>query len=196
MYQVKLTIEGVSPLQQSKEYASICPKGIINGEKKNETSDDYEKRTWKNRSHVDAKGRIYHPGGAFKKALIAAARYNGEQISGQGKKTYTAKITSGVGVVEDLTTNCTEKDVTRRDVYASAMGGKGKNEGRVWKYFPTLENWTASTSIMVYDDIVTPEVLTKMIEEAGRYIGIGTWRPENGGEYGRFKIAKFEVVNL
>ena len=190
MYIVNLVIEGVTPLQQSKEYSSVEPRS------KTETADDYEKRTWKLRSHINSDGYVFHPSGALKKAMIDAARYSGEQIEGQGKKTYTAKVTSGVCVASDLVTDCKSDAIERRDVYASAQGGKGKNEGRVWKYFPTLAKWKAQTTIQVYDPIVTPDVLRRILEDAGRFIGIGTWRPQMGGEYGRFKIVKFEVSDL
>ena len=187
MYTVKLKIKGVTPLQQSREYSSRIEK------LDRETSYDYENRTWTERAHIDADGRVFHPSGAFKQSLVAASRYSGLQIKGQGKKTYTAKIMSGLGVLENLTTNKTKADMKRRDVFASAMGGKSKNEPRVWKAFPTFENWTAETTLVIYDDILTLEIVRRFVEEAGRFIGIGVWRPERGGEYGRFEIASFEV---
>ena len=187
MYTVKLRIKGVTPLQQSREYASRVER------EERETAYDYEKRTWMERAHVDERGRVYHPGGAFKQALVAASRYSGLQIKGQGKKTYTAKLMSGLGVLENLVTDKKRDDMKRRDVFASAQGGKTKNEPRVWKAFPTFEDWTAETTLVIYDDILTPDIVRRFVEEAGRFIGVGVWRPERGGEYGRFEIASFEV---
>ena len=188
MFTVKLKIKGATPLQQSREYASHVEK------LDRESAYDFEIRTWMERAHIDSDGRVFHPGGAFKQALISASRYSGLQIKGQGKKTYTQKITSGLGVLGDLLTDKRREDMVRRDVFASAQGGKTKNEARVWKFFPTFEDWTAETTLVIYDTILTPELVRRFVEEAGRFIGIGVWRPENGGEYGRFEIASFEVV--
>ena len=184
MYVVNLVIEGVTPLQQSKEYTSNEAKGP------NETHADYEKRTWMQRAHINENGNVFMPAGALKKAMIDAARYSGDQIPGQGKKTYTAKVSSGICVVSDIVTNKKEKDIEKRDVFA------GMNNKRVWKSFPTVTGWTATTCLHVYDPILSPEVVTRILDTAGKFIGIGTWRPQNGGEYGRFKIVKFEVSDL
>lgn len=198
MYTVQLTIKGMGPLQQSKEYASIHPKGIgDDGKECNETHDAYEKRTWKYRSHFNDGGFVIHPAGAFHQALIGAAQYQGDKIPGQGSKTWTQKVAAGVGVYDDLVTDSTEKDITCRQVFASAQGGKSKGEGRVWKYFPTLEKWTGKISVTVFDEIVSPNILRKIVEDAGKFIGIGTWRPGmgKGGQYGRFQIVDFKVLS-
>lgn len=189
-YDVKLRIVGVTPLQQSREYTSTEPKS------ERETNDNYEKRTWFLRAHIDEHGRVFHPAGAFKQALVSAAQYNSEKIKGEGQKTYTQKVRSGVCILTDLVTDRKKDDLKRRDVYARAQGGKSKNEGRVWKYFPTLEQWHAETVIRVYDPIITEDVLRRIITTAGQFIGIGTWRPENGGEYGRFYIDRFDVTEI
>jgi len=187
MYTVDLTIKGITPLQQSKEYTSRETK------RDKETHDTYEKRTWRLRSHFNEDGFVIHPAGALKQALIAAARYSGHQIPGQGKKTYTAKVTSGVAISKALVTDKKESDIVGVDVFCSSDGGRGAKSGRVWKTFPTLMEWTARTQVIVFDDIVTEDILRYLLEETGRFIGIGTWRPENGGENGRFTVIDFHV---
>jgi hypothetical protein len=44
------------------------------------------------------------------------------------------------------------------------------------------------------DDTITEEVFKLHIEQAGQFIGLGSFRPRNNGYYGRFKvkIKKFE----
>lgn len=179
-----VTIEGITPLQKSREYASHVPK---NG---NETAHTYEERTWKHRVHETKDGKVFIPAGAFKQTLVSGARYKGTQIPGQGKKTYTAKFQSAVIISSDMVLDATPDDMEGRWVFCTSNGKRGGPGPRVWKCFPTLAKWKGILEIQILDEIIDEDVLRIHLEEAGKYIGVGTWRPENGGEYGRFEVKK------
>jgi hypothetical protein len=49
--------------------------------------------------------------------------------------------------------------------------------------------WKLDFKINVVDDQLPPDVLVQILEEAGRAVGIGDYRPR----YGRFQVVKFEV---
>lgn len=42
--------------------------------------------------------------------------------------------------------------------------------------------------------IASPAIVQRYLEEAGRLIGIGRFRPSNGGYYGRFNVETFKAV--
>jgi hypothetical protein len=177
------TIMGITPYQQSREKDSREPK------KAKETHADYEQRTWTLRAHTNDAGNICIPPVSLKNAMVSAAKYSGKQIPGEGKKTYTQKVKSGLLVQTDLIDLGVSLDKCRKAaVFGSSTGKPGG--GRVWKYFPTVDRWDAEVEFVILDDIITEEVFLEMLVEAGRYIGIGTWRPENGGEHGRFEVLK------
>lgn len=176
-----IQITGMTPLQQSREFLSTEPK------QKSETHNDYEKRCWKLRAHVNDDGIVVHPGAAFKQAVVDAAKYLGSQIPGQGKKTYTQKFQSGLTISGDLVTGVHVDKVEQRGVFGSSSGKTGQG-GRVWKYFPTITNWGGDLSVQIYDPIITKEILMEHFDAAGKFIGVGTWRPHNGGEHGRFSV--------
>ena len=48
--------------------------------------------------------------------------------------------------------------------------------------------WSATFSIEVYDDEVGKEHLEQWLSISGRAIGLGDWRPEKSGAYGRFEL--------
>jgi hypothetical protein len=185
---VKIT--GITALQQSREYGSVEQK------QKSETHDAYEKRCWKLRAHTNPDGKIYHPGAAFKQSIVKSAQYLGTQIQGQGKKTYTQKFQSGLTVVDNLETGTHIDNAEQRAVFASSTGKTGQG-GRVWKYFPTLPKWSGILTFHIYDPIITKEVFMEHIDAAGKFIGVGTWRPANGGEYGRFsgKLVSWKEIS-
>jgi len=53
---------------------------------------------------------------------------------------------------------------------------------------PRFDDWSASGSIVVMDEQITIEVLAEVLEYAGRYKGLGDWRPggKTPGPYGTF----------
>jgi hypothetical protein len=174
-----IEITGITPLQQSKEYASQVHK------EGNEKHDAYEKRTWRNRAHTHADGLMYHPGSSFKRSLVESAKYLGLKIQGQGQKTWTQKFQSAVAVVDDLELGIYADKAEQRGVFGASNGKSGSGT-RVWKYFPTLPKWGGTLTVHIYDNIIEQDIFMQHLDAAGKYIGVGTWRPANGGEYGRF----------
>jgi hypothetical protein len=57
-----------------------------------------------------------------------------------------------------------------------------------------LPQWRLEFTMLVADDFPVREldVLKQMLEEAGRRIGIGDFRPEKRGRFGKFKVNKFQ----
>lgn len=53
---------------------------------------------------------------------------------------------------------------------------------------PRFNNWEASGSITVTDDLITDDIFRTMIRLSGTYVGIGDWRPSSpkSGSFGRY----------
>ena len=56
------------------------------------------------------------------------------------------------------------------------------------------KGWQLKFNIFCESSQVELDVLKDMITAAGKYIGMGSWRPANGGRFGRFTLDKFEAV--
>jgi len=54
---------------------------------------------------------------------------------------------------------------------------------------PMFKDWKLSFEAVVLDDI-PEEVFRNILDEAGRYVGIGDWRPAKKGMYGKFIVTK------
>lgn len=65
-------------------------------------------------------------------------------------------------------------------------------KGRVITIRPKWSKWEAEFTLNVDNDTITDQTVKQIVENAGQYIGIGSYRPTNNGPYGRFKIEKFE----
>jgi hypothetical protein len=58
----------------------------------------------------------------------------------------------------------------------------------VEKCEPIILNWSGDVTYHVLDDTISKDAFAKHLTEAGNFIGVGRFRPENGGYYGRYKV--------
>lgn len=61
---------------------------------------------------------------------------------------------------------------------------------------PRIRQWSASFIMLVDSEMYGDkgvERLEDIINQAGKMIGIGPWRPSLGGPYGRFRVVSFII---
>lgn len=181
MRRIIATIKGVSAYSQSKHHET--PK------QERELHDDYEKRTWREKTHSNEAGNILIPPTAFKNGLAHTAKFLGMQIPGKGKQTYTKHFESGIMVVDPLVLPVLKDDVSYERVFVPVDGRRGGGK-RVWKYFPVIPEWGGDLIVYILDDIITKEVFDTHLEAMGKFCGLGRFRPANNGYYGRFGVVE------
>ena len=185
-----VTIEGMTPYGQNKHY----DKRSVPPSRENMTEADYEEESWRNRAHKDQDGIVFIPGIALKNAIDNAARYMGKKIAGQKMKTYTKKFEAGLIVVDNGHLGVKLDDIEGQWQFVPSNGKPGGGS-RVNKCFPVIPaGWETTFELCVLDDIITEEVLLEHIECAGKFIGLGWWRPERRGNYGRFTVKKLDFA--
>lgn len=172
-------LKSVSPYSQSRHYD--VPK--LN----KEIMKDYEKRTWRERLHVNDNGNVYIPPMAFKNCLAEAAKFLARQIPGKGKSTYTKHFEAGVLAIEPLVLPVKKDDVPGEWLFLPADGKRGSGK-RVDKCYPVIREWSGDVPFHILDETITEDVFLEHLMEAGRFIGIGRFRPRNNGFYGRFSV--------
>lgn len=177
------TLKAVAPYSQSRVHETPkLPK---------EGADAYEQRTWRDKCHTTESGEVFIPPMSLKQAVDAAAKYLSISVPGKGKATYTKNFTSGCLVLDPIPLGVSKDAVSMDRIYANANGIRGSGK-RVWRLFPRVDDWKADVEFHVYDDAITKEVFEQVLRESGRFIGIGRFRPQNGGFYGRYSVEKLK----
>lgn len=178
-----VTLESVSPYSQSRKLSEIeipkLPK---------ESAGDYDVRNWRQKQHYNREtGQVYIPPTALKNCLMEAAQYLGEKIPGKGNATWTKHFTAGVMCSEPVYIGA-KWDEVESETFECHSDGKRSCGQRVPRTFPVVRSWVGTAVFYILDDTITREVFEKYLEEAGKFIGIGRFRPRNGGFYGRFMV--------
>jgi hypothetical protein len=63
-----------------------------------------------------------------------------------------------------------------------------KIHGRVIVVRPIWNTWDAEFILDTGEDSFTDIQITELIKTAGKYVGIGSYRPTCNGQYGRYKL--------
>lgn len=176
-------LKSVSPYSQSR---------FINEKKSRDiTHADFEKEVWRKRLHSDENGIVFIPPMSFKNCLSEAAKYKSIQIPGKGKSTYTKHFEAGVLCFTPLSLNIHVDSVQGEWLHVPSDGKRGGTT-RVEKCFPVIPRWEGTVEFLIVDDIIDNEVFKTHLEDAGRFIGVGRFRPRNNGFYGRFSVESVE----
>ena len=179
MRRIIATIKGISAYSQSKHHETA--------KLDRELHDAYEARTWRDKTHSNETGNIIIPSTSFKNGLATTAKFLGIQIPGKGKQNYTKHFESGLLVLDPMVLPVLKSDVQGERLFVPSDGKRGGGK-RVWKYFPIIPEWGGDIIVYVLDDIITKEVFDVHLEAMGKFVGLGRFRPQNNGYYGRFEV--------
>ena len=189
-FKATATLESLSPYSQTKYHGLKKEPG--------ERDDDFEERTWIHKMSVGENGNVIIQAAAFKGCLVGAGMYLGMKIPGQGNKTFTQKFKSGVMVLDHLDTGVPKSDIIKVPLFVPSDGKSGGKGTRVVRNFPTISEWNGDVVFHVFDNTISKDILMTHLECMGMFIGVGNYRPQNGGTNGRFKCTKlkWESVTL
>ena len=60
------------------------------------------------------------------------------------------------------------------------------------RYRPEFPEWRIPLTLKINASVISPEQVANLLNIAGFGVGIGEWRPERNGQYGRFHVATSE----
>lgn len=182
----KAKLVSASPISFSAPIQSIRNTG--------ESHDDFEQRTWRERLHLDGKGNVFIPPNALKNCLSEVAKYLSESVPGKGSAKFTKLFEAGVMVSDPLDLGVVGKTVPGERLFVPSDGKRGGGK-RVWKTFPCIAGWAAAATIYLLDPILIakPDKVHEYLTHAGKFIGLGRFRPRNNGYYGRFTVESFST---
>lgn len=181
-----VTLKGVSPYSQSRHYEKTeVPM------KAKELNDAYEQRTWMHRMHRTSDGFVEIPGTSFANCLKGAAKRLKIQVPGKGRVEYTKYFEAGIMVPDNLKLPIKADNVPCDRLFVPSDGKRGGGK-RVTKHFPRIDTWEGDVRFYIFDDLIDEGVFTQVLRAAGMLVGIGRFRPENCGFYGRFDVLKVD----
>ena len=177
-----VTIEGTSPLIQHQwsEKAKTMMRDKGKGKKTKERSAREPEAEAKEAMYTTPDGKPALPLLSLKSAIIAAAHKDiGVEKTLVRKGLFIASPDPSLM----LPMKCSKPHV-REDCVRVGMGAADL------RYRPQFDSWSVEVKIEYDADLLQQADILNLIDRAGFGVGVGEWRPEKGGEFGRFRVKR------
>lgn len=191
MKQFKVKIKGITPYMQHRmddlkleEWEK--KRGLIM--ERPEVSQEDAKRA-EYHCYRNGNGKCFIPADQIRGALIGAGTYVKAKVGGRAKS--MKQIVAAMFMVNPDHIELPDYDqIDKR----SAVNRNVK--ARVICVRPKWSVWEVEFTLLVMNDTLTQETIKSILEYAGDYVGIGSFRPTNNGMFGRFEIKEFALCGV
>lgn len=139
-------------------------------------------------SYVDEDGKFFIPSEHFKQSFVKGGGFVKGKV---GNATRSMKnIVAGMWMIKQ------ERIPFRRFDEVDTRSAVNNNvKARVIVHRPKWNKWKCEFTLVIDDDgLLTDQTIKSVMEYAGRFLGVGSYRPEHTGEFGRFKVAEMKEV--
>lgn len=181
---MELPIIGVTSLLMEKMSEGIRQQlvNLVTGQGKEKKKARDLAQEVKDKIHQDDKGNVGFPAGGFKKAMVEASVY----LDGSNKKLSKGSFFVIGNLQGDLVGIKFKKMVTNRAVGRDSGINRAPRE--IWR--PEFQDWSATLHIRYNASQISPQQIVEIAKLAGFHIGVGSWNPQHGGNFGTFEVAK------
>jgi len=173
---IKMTVIGDSPLichawssKAKKQMLDKQMKKAVEKKAAKNPEQDYEESLYKHPT-----GGFGFPSVGFKSAMVSACRF------AEGVK--MTELRGALHVVGDMV-KIEGEPQPREDMVRVGMGVADI------RYRGEFRKWKAVLTIQFNASIISAEQIANLLNVAGFGVGVGEWRPERNGSFGRFHVA-------
>lgn len=175
----KVTIEGISPLLMNR------PSALIGDISKERTQKDETPEAQASKKLYEIDGKLYQPETHIKGSLVEAGK--DQKVVGKGKSTYS-KIVGYAVEVNPFEIIHKKQKWTPYSVLAVNPSTRGRN----LLHRPMLKEWELDFEVTFDEEQIPASILKEIMERAGKFVGIGDWRPAKKGRFGKFQVTSWK----
>lgn len=130
-------------------------------------------------SYMDENGNFYMPSEHIRCSLIEAGKYMKSKV-GNAKKNMSNIVAAMFFVSPDKIKLPDTFEIDKR----SAVNNNIK--ARIITIRPKWKDWKVTFDLIIDNDTITKETIKELLEYSGNYVGIGSYRPQHKGQFGRY----------
>ncbi|MDI6752817.1 MAG: hypothetical protein QME78_00295 [Thermodesulfobacteriota bacterium] len=188
---INVTIKGITPIimnrftEENEVSVGSGTSAVQIGDKGTPRQQAEKKR------YADKEGNLYIPGPNIFACLINAGKFH---KVGKSKVTTQKSSLIPAGItVEEIVVPMTNGnggkpawEVDSRSVVIPSTGG------RIMCHRPRVDEWRAQFTLDVDTEMFQPNFVRKLMDDAGKKVGLCDYRPERKGPFGRFVVTGWE----
>ncbi len=194
MTTIKVKIEGVTPLLMNR-FTEAAERAVSGSHKSSLGSGDKgtPREQASPKCYVDKDGFLFIPGPNAFRCIIDAGKY---LKAGKSKvTTQKSSLVPSFLAIEELECPLSVEgertkhfEVDSRSVVIPATGG------RIMAHRPRMDKWTLSFTLTLDEKEADEKLVRTLVDYAGSKIGLGDFRPDRKGPFGKFKVVLWEAT--
>jgi len=145
--------------------------------------------------YVDNKNRPVIPGPNFFSCLVESGKFHKS-----GKRQLTtgraSLIPAGISVCDVESVILGPDGRPAPWVVDSRPVVNPATRGRRPCHRPRFDEWRLSFTLAVDDSMFDPQLVRTLVDDAGRRIGLGDFRPDRRGPFGQFRVIRWQVEEV
>ena len=177
---IDIGIQGTSPLLCNR-FTGAAESGV---NKKRTPKEEAQESLY-----FDEEGRLGIPGPNVFRSLIDSGKYF--KIGRRSMTTAASSMVPGAVLFDTLFCELDSEGgfvIDSRPVRIPSTGG------RVLKHRAKFEDWALSFRVELDTEIITLATFRDLVDSAGQRIGLGDFRPDRKGIFGRFRVSEWTVA--
>jgi hypothetical protein len=136
------------------------------------------------RLYVLPDGQTYFPAENLRQSCITAAGRH--KI---GRRSASTDAAAALSIEPDAMPLIGEWHTDSRAVVIPAT------KGRLLRHRPMFDKWTISFNMLIVSSMFDVNLARRVLDDAGLYVGIGDFRPQKKGPFGRFQVDNWTKVS-
>jgi hypothetical protein len=188
--QVKTTIKGITPILCNRftdAAAMSVPGGKANGAKLVISGDKGTPRDQAEpKLYMDDKERPCIPGPNIFACIIEAGKFH--KVGKSKLTTQKSSLIPGGVTVNDILCKIKSRKPWEVDSRSGVIPSTG---GRVMIHRPRFDEWETTFTLDVDTEMFDTNLVRQLVDDAGKRIGLGDFRPARKGPFGRFVVTKW-----
>lgn len=187
----QVIIKGITPYMQHRmddmkldQWEKLRGKIMEHPEVSHEDAVRAEYHCYRNKE-----GQCYIPSEQIRGALIGAGTYMKAKVGGRSKSMKILVAATFIPTPEEIL-------IPDYDSIDKRSAVNKNIKARVMVVRPKWTDWSAEFTLNVYESTITKETVKQLLDYAGNYVGIGSYRPTTNGLFGRFETVKIKQIEL
>lgn len=179
---IRVAIAGTAPLlvHRFSEKAKQMMLDRMRGKRTPKLAKDPE-REYQDAFYRFEDGGYGFPVLGFKSATVDAARFYGKDVTMTGLRQFMF-FKGEVGATGEMLVRITGEPHMDENVVRLGRGGTDL------RYRPMFTEWSTSLTVVYVTSALTRGSVLSLIDAGGMGVGVGEWRPQNGGLLGTYRI--------
>lgn len=136
-------------------------------------------------SFIDENGNFYLPSDHIRMSLINAGTFMKSKV-GNARKSMANIVAAMFSI------NPEQIELPKFDTVDVRSAVNKNVKARIIVKRPKWMDWSAKFTLIIDDDSITKDTVEDLLSYAGRYVGIGSYRPEHRGQFGRFEVTEIQ----